>query len=170
MDILKGKENTKRSVLRSSARIFDPIGFLTPFTIRVKCIFQEMWRRGISWDEELPAELSEAWEQWCMELPQIYQIVIPRWYGVDKRSEEQSQILHVFTDASEKAYGAVAYLQGQTVDGETVTRLVASKSRVAPIKTITLPRLELMGALVGARMGNTLLNALHMQPGQLRMW
>ncbi|KAI3361585.1 hypothetical protein L3Q82_013725 [Scortum barcoo] len=90
MDILKGKGNTKRSVLRSSARIFDPIGFLTPFTITVKCLFQEMWRRGISWDEELPAELSEAWQQWCMELPQIHQIVIPKWYGVDKRPGDQS--------------------------------------------------------------------------------
>lgn len=130
MNILKGKDNTKRSVLRSSARIFDPIVFLTPFTIRVKCLFQEMWRQGLRWDDELPPELSQAWQQWCMELPQIHQIVIPRWYGTNELSE-QSQVLHVFTDAGEKAYGAAAYLQGQTTDGQTGTR-PTSKSRVAP--------------------------------------
>ncbi|KAL1246774.1 hypothetical protein QQF64_034281 [Cirrhinus molitorella] len=166
MNILKGKDNTKRSVLRSSAQIFDPIGFLTPFTIRVKCLFQEMWRQGLGWDEELPPELSQAWQQWCMELPQIHQIVIPRWYGTNELSE-QSQVLHVFTDASEKAYGAVGYLQGQT---SAVTRLVASKSRVAAIETITLPRLELMGALIGARLASNLLKALNLQPTQLYMW
>ncbi|KAL1280049.1 hypothetical protein QQF64_014649 [Cirrhinus molitorella] len=128
-----------------------------------------MWRQGLGWDEELPPELSQTWQQWCMELPQIHQIVIPRWYGTNELSE-QSQVLHVFTDSSEKAYGAVGYLQGQTTEGQTVTRLVASKSRVAPIKTITLPRLELMGALIGARLASNLLKALNLQPTQLYMW
>lgn len=76
----------------------------------------------------------------------------------------------MFSDASEKAYGAAAYLQGQTAEGEPMTRLVMSKSRVAPIKKLTLPRLELMGALIAARMGNNLLQALNMQPYQIRMW
>lgn len=97
-------------------------------------------------------------------------VVIPRWYGTSHRSDK-SQVLHVFTDASEKAYGAVAYLQGQIKDGqETVTTLVASKSRVAPIKTITLPRLELMGAVIGARLATNLLKALNMETSQLQMW
>ncbi|XP_024119392.1 uncharacterized protein LOC112140627 [Oryzias melastigma] len=63
MDILKDNENTKRSVLKTAARIFDPIGFLTPFTVRVKCLFQEMWERGLGWDEPLPTDLTEKWEQ-----------------------------------------------------------------------------------------------------------
>lgn len=58
--------------------------------------------------------------------------------------------LHVSCDASERAYSAVAYLQGETRDGEMTVSLVASKSRVAPLKRMTLPRLELMGALIGA--------------------
>lgn len=59
--ILKEKENTKRSVLQSAARIFDPLGFMTPFTIRIKCLFQEMWERGLKWDEELPPDLKDKW-------------------------------------------------------------------------------------------------------------
>lgn len=170
MDIFKARENTKRSVLRSSASLFDPMGFLTPFTIRVKCLFQDMWQRGISWDKELPYGLSQGWQQWCMELLQLHQIVIPRRYGTETLQNSQAQVLHVFSDASEKAFGAAAYLQGQTAEGEPMTRLVMSKSRVAPIKKLTLPCLELMGALIAARMGNNLLQALNMQQNQIRMW
>lgn len=62
--ILREQENTKRSVLQSSARIFDPLGFLTPVTIRIMCLFQEMWERGLKWDEELPPDLARKWQQW----------------------------------------------------------------------------------------------------------
>lgn len=72
MDIFKDRENTKRSVLCSSARLFDPMVFLTPFTIRVKCLFQDMWQREISWDEELPDDLLQRWQQWCMVLLQLH--------------------------------------------------------------------------------------------------
>ena len=83
LDIVKGKENTKRSVLQTSVRIFDPKGFLTPFTIWVKCLFQELWERGISWDEQLPTDLAEKWDQWCAELPRLHLVAIPRWYDIE---------------------------------------------------------------------------------------
>ncbi|XP_014835554.1 PREDICTED: uncharacterized protein LOC106913412, partial [Poecilia mexicana] len=170
MDILKDRENTKRSVLRTSARIFDPIGFLTPFTVRVKCLFQEMWEKGLSWDEPLPTDLEEKWEQWCVELPLLHLVSIPRWYHTEINKESHTVKLHVYCDASEKAYGAVAYLQGQNNLEETITSFVASKSRVAPLKKMTLPRLELMGALIGARLGYSLLKPLNMEKNQLNMW
>ncbi|XP_062419395.1 uncharacterized protein LOC134132166 [Pungitius pungitius] len=170
IDILRDKENTKRSVLQTSARIFDPIGFLTPFTIRVKCLFQEMWERGLSWDEPLPIDLTEKWEQWCMELPLLHLMAIPRWYHIEIQQESHTVKLHVYCDASEKAYSAVAYLQGKNKQGETVTSFVASKSRVAPLKKMTLPRLELMGALIGARLGHSFLKPLNMEKSQLQMW
>lgn len=59
LDAVAKRENTKGSVLKLSARIFNPIGFLTPFTVRVKCLFQEMWIRGLVWDEELPTDLAQ---------------------------------------------------------------------------------------------------------------
>ena len=170
LDILKNKENTKRSVLQTSARIFDPIGFLTPFTIRVKCLFQELWERGILWDEQLPPDLAENWNQWCAELPKLHLLAIPRWYQIEIQPTSETVKLHVYCDASERAYSAVAYLQGQNKEGEAVTSFVASKSKVAPLKKMTLPRLELMGALIGARLGSSLLKSLSMQRNQLNMW
>lgn len=63
MDFLKDKRNTKRGVLQAAARIFDPIGFLSPFTIRVKCLFQKMWERGLEWDDNRPEDLLNLWNQ-----------------------------------------------------------------------------------------------------------
>ena len=164
------KNSTKRSVLQHSASIFDPLGFLTPFTIRVKCLLQEMWERGLSWDEELPADLNQQWNSWRSELPLIHQISIPRWYGKKDEQRGKTSRLHVFCDASEKAYSAVAYLQWEEKDGKMAVSLVASKSRVAPLKKLSLPRLELMGTLIGARLGRNLINLLKMETHQLHMW
>ncbi|XP_039537633.1 uncharacterized protein LOC120485904 [Pimephales promelas] len=170
LDAVAKRENTKRSVLKLSARIFDPIGFLTPFTVRVKCLFQELWIRGLGWDEELPSDLAQEWQGWCAELPQIHHIHIPRWYGSKCMHRHNAHQLHVFCDASEKAYSTVAYLLRVADDGTKTTCLVASKSRVAPLKKISLPRLELMGAVIGARLGNSLLKPLNMELHQVHMW
>ena len=126
-----------------------------------------MWERGLTWDEELPPDLARKWQQWCSELPQLHQLSIPRWY----RTQNSHKLkLHVFCDASERAYSAVAYLQGETNDGKMAISLVASKSRVAPLKRMTLPRLELMGAVIGARLGGTLMKLLQIDRTQLRFW
>ncbi|KAF7649412.1 hypothetical protein LDENG_00141600 [Lucifuga dentata] len=128
LDKLMKEESTKRSVLQHSARIFDPIGFLTPFTIRVKCLLQEIWERGLSWDDELPPDLNHQWKEWCSELPLIHQITIPRWYGAREEQNGDAPKLHVFCNASQKAYSAVAYLQWKREDGKMTASLVASKS------------------------------------------
>lgn len=75
--------HTKRGVLQAAGHIFDPIGFLAPFTIHVKCLFQEMWERGISWDKDLPFDLAQTWHQWCSEIPYLKRITIPRRYDDD---------------------------------------------------------------------------------------
>jgi hypothetical protein len=141
LDILKEIENTKRSVLQSSAHFFDPLGFLTPFSIRIKCLFQEIWERGLKWDEELPPDLTKTWEQWCSELPQLHKVSIPRWYKTHMPQQGGQEVkVHVFCDSSERTYSAVAYLQGETKEVEVTISLVASKSRMAILKRMMLPR------------------------------
>lgn len=83
--VLKERENTQRSVLKSSARILNPLGFLIPFTIRVNCVFQEMWERGLGWDEELPTDLTTKWQQWCSEIPLLHQLSVARRYQTNTR-------------------------------------------------------------------------------------
>lgn len=89
--ILKHRENTKRRVLQSAAGIFDTFGFLTPFTVRIKYLFQEMWERVLRWDEELPPDLTKKWQQWCSELPQLHQLSISRWYKTDVQPQNSQK-------------------------------------------------------------------------------
>ncbi|XP_064479234.1 uncharacterized protein LOC135392454 [Ornithodoros turicata] len=140
---------TKRNVLQASARIYDPLGFLHPFTVRARMIFQALWVEEVGWDAEMPRDKQDQWSQLCRELPELAEVIVDRCMFPSGCRNPQ---LHIFCDASPKGYGAVAYLRGQNEDGSTTATFVLAKSRVAPLKQLTLPRLELMAALIGSRM------------------
>ena len=144
---------TKRTVLSLIARLFDPMGFLNPFIIRAKILFQKIWQLGLSWDQLLPEELQEQFRQWLLEFSVIKRWSIPRCFfpGI-LWSKGPILSVHGFGDASEHAYGACIYLVAEKEDGTTESTLVISRARVAPLKSITLPRLELLGALLCARL------------------
>ena len=144
---------TKRSVLKVTAKIFDPMGFLTPLTIEMKILFQELCINKTNWDEEFQGTLLHRWKSFLQDLKFIGGYRIPRCYF--SRQPVTSQI-HGFSDASERAYAAVVYIRNTYSDGRIEVKLVASKSRVAPIKAQTIPRLELLGALILARLVNKL--------------
>ncbi|GFV07384.1 uncharacterized protein TNCV_1765451 [Trichonephila clavipes] len=144
------KPITKRIVLQSAGKIYDPVGFLSPYTIRIKYLLQELWLRKLSWDDELPPDIHAAWSQWWLELPFLSELKIPRKI-LDSSGDSSEVQIHTFSDASQKAYGAAAFLRVKHKDRVSVD-LVTSKSRVAPLKRLSLPRLELMGALLAARL------------------
>lgn len=75
---LQTKVDTKRSILQAASRIFDPMGFIAPFTIRAKLLFQKLWKLGVNWDEEIPEELYVEWSNWCRDIPNIYAVHVPR--------------------------------------------------------------------------------------------
>ncbi|KAL9977059.1 hypothetical protein ACROYT_G014423 [Oculina patagonica] len=144
---------TKRSVLKVTAKIFDPMGFLTPLTIEMKILFQELCINKTNWDDELQGTLLNRWKSFLQDLKFIDSYRIPRCYF--SRQPVTIQI-HGFSDASERAYAAVVYIRNTYSDGRVEVKLVASKSRVSPIKRQTIPRLELLGALILARLVNKL--------------
>ena len=144
---------TKRSVLKVTAKIYDPMGFLSPLTVEMKILFQELCLEKTNWDTELKGESLRRWKSFLKELSLVDCYRIPRCYFVRQPVDIQ---LHGFSDASERAYAAVVYVRSTYSDGQVEVRLVASKSRVAPIKRQTIPRLELLGALILARLVNKL--------------
>jgi hypothetical protein len=148
---------TKRAVLSKIATIFDPLQLLSPFTVRAKIIMQEIWTAGIGWDEHLPDDLSAKWKAWSDELTDLSLFEVPRCLRLPTPSDTQ---LHVFSDASKDAYSAVAYLLCKYEDRDHTCRLIASKNRVSPIKAVTIPRLELMGAVLSARLATAILKVL----------
>ena len=135
---------TMRPICSVIARIYDPIGLLAPIIMWTKIILQRVWSLKIEWDESLPADLHSEWNRYCSQLALINSIRFPRKTVVPAAITME---LHGFCDASEKAYGACVYLCTISSDGIIQTHLFTAKSKVAPLKTLTIARLELSGAL-----------------------
>ncbi|XP_045023195.1 uncharacterized protein LOC123467282 [Daphnia magna] len=127
-----GEKITKRKILSISARIFDPIGFLAPTVLLLKIIYQKLWEGDIDWDDDATPEVKNTWSSIMKGLKDLHHLEIPRWIGYSKTSIVSAEI-HVFGDASEAAYGAVAYARLRLENGIPYTILLASKTRVAPL-------------------------------------
>jgi len=152
-DVLNLKKSpTKREVLALTMSIYDPLGFLSILTIRARMILQEIWRLQIGWDDEISGSILEKWQTWMAEVNLISSFQIPRCYSAHLSKCENLQ-LHIFCDASEQAFGAVAYFRVELED-EVEVSLVMSKARVSPLKALSIPRMELQAAVMGRRMGN----------------
>ncbi|XP_076384534.1 uncharacterized protein LOC143263460, partial [Megalopta genalis] len=136
---------TKRTILSEIAQIFDPLGLISPIVIVAKLILQQLWQTQIGWDQSIPQNLHSQWLQYRQDISKVGAMNISR-CAISECLDDIE--LHGFSDASEKAYGACVYLRSRDLSGSWVTRLLCAKSRVAPLKTISLPRLELCGALL----------------------
>ena len=143
--------DTRRKVLSLIASLFDPIGFLAPFLVRAKILLQQVWLCGIGWDDVLPQEFLEEWSKWQEELDGISQFAIPRFYRHIPDSPSVIQ-LHVFGDASEQAFCSVAYFRFCYSSGAVRCAFVTAKTRVAPKKPLSIPKLELQAAVLSARL------------------
>ncbi|CAG2234944.1 unnamed protein product [Mytilus edulis] len=126
---------TKREILKQSSNIYDPLGLLSPVTVRTKMLMQLLWKEKFTWDCPLPKEIESTWSDLTKDLQFAMNIEIPRCYfecsGI---TEIETAELHIFTDSSQLAYGTCAYLVT-----EKESALVMAKNRVAPLKSVTLP-------------------------------
>lgn len=133
---------TKRKCLSWLSQIYDPCGFLAPITMWAKGFMQLLWTKGLDWDDPLPPQLAENWAKFVSDLNQVVAIKIPRCLGI---SNSCNISLCGFSDACESGYAAVVYLHCEAPKGITVRQII-SKTRVAPLRVISLPRLELCGS------------------------
>ena len=152
---------TKRHIVSLSGRFYDPIGIITPVIITFKVLIQELCKAGVGWDEPLEGKLLERWQSLMRRLRDCPPIRVPRCY-FQSSSHPRVYELHGFSDASSVAYASVIYLLIRSHD-TCITRIVASKSRVAPIQQQTIPRLELLGALLLSRLMKSVLDSLEME-------
>ncbi|UYV85011.1 hypothetical protein LAZ67_X004248 [Cordylochernes scorpioides] len=147
---------TKRLVLSMVQRIFDPLGFCAPVFLPPKLLLQRSWGLKLGWDTPLPESMAQEFRTWLDQIKCIELIKIPRYMWNDLIFPTE---VHIFCDASQIGYGAVAYLRSETGRENTLT-LIWSKVRLAPMKSITIPRLELMAMVLGARLANAIQAAL----------
>lgn len=136
---------TKRRILSDIARCFDPVGWMSPLTLFCKLLMQVLWTLGIDWDEIPPPHISEKWLQYKSELPLLTKFSLPRRFLTDSF---KSCELHGFSDASQKAYACCIYFRILKQDHTYEIFFVAAKAKVAPLRTICIPRLELLAAVM----------------------
>jgi len=140
---------TKREVVKIAASLYDPLGFVSAVQIKAKIFIQELWKANYDWDQPLPDELRDKWTCIVAELSAATQIRLPRRYiDSDVLPESADYEIHAYSDASKAAFGSVLYLR--RTDGETA--IIIAKSRVAPVKELTIPQLELTAAMTAAKL------------------
>jgi len=131
--------STKRNVLARIASIFDPLGLLSPIVIAHKTFLQKLWQDNLLWDEQLQQHRQEEWDHLLHAIPKMSQIYMPRKVICANAIDVQ---LHGFCDSSEQAYGACLYIRSTDHQDNTFCHLLCSSSKVAPLKKLTIPRLE----------------------------
>ena len=148
MDPNEFKEvNTLRQMLKSVCKNFDPLGYFSPVSIRLRMLIQEVCTRKPEWDKPISAEVKDKWNDVCKDLREASLVHVPRYVGTVPDSKVT---LCCFVDASPKAYSTAVYLRAET-DSQVYLHLVFASNLLSPKKTVSIPRLELMSALIGTR-------------------
>lgn len=161
------RQLTKRIILSEVSKIFDPLGLLSPYVMTAKVLLQRLWLLKLDWDDMLPSDVTRSWAQFVNGIALLSKLRIPRHaIGIDATRVE----LHLFTDASQTAYGACAYIRSITDNGIVTTKLLCAKGKVAPLKPVSIPRLELCGALLGAQLHDKITKSLRCTFDSVTFW
>ncbi|XP_047483301.1 uncharacterized protein LOC125035146 [Penaeus chinensis] len=167
---INDKPITRRGILSTVSSVFDPMGMVSPFILIGKRILQTLCQDGVDWDDDISDDLKQQWRRWRDDLIQLKELKIPRCYKPDEFRKVKSIELHHFSDASQNGYGQCSYLRQVSEQGQVHCALVMSKSRVTPLKPITVPRLELTAAVVAVRMSSMLKRELGYQELKEFFW
>ncbi|XP_037811070.1 uncharacterized protein LOC119603189 [Lucilia sericata] len=145
----------KRSILSSIARLYDPLGLIGPVITKAKIFMQHLWKLQLQWDESLPQSLHLSWLEYISKFDSIHYFTFPRYVSTPNSKIE----IHAFCDASLAAYGVCVYIRTE-LDGVVKLSLLCSKSRVSPLKSLTVPKLELSAACLLAELVDVIINTL----------
>ena len=159
---------TKRIILSEVSQIIDPLGFLSPVIIRAKMILQELWLHKLRWDDPLPPQVTSHWYSIREDLRSLARLSIPRWFNTYSNSVVE---LHGFFDASQLAMAAIVYITViSPCTNLKVSTLVCAKTKVAPLKKLTIPRLELTTALMLAKLAKYVQATLQLNIESTHLW
>ena len=161
----KQREFTQRGLLSVVSSVYDPLGLVCPFVLGAKINFQDECKSGKDWDDPLSPENQVRWTKWLDELPLLGQFKVERCLMPADFGR-----LHHFCDASLSAYGSVSYLRAVNAEGKIRCALLLGKSRLAPFRQMTIPRLELCAAVITVRMDRMLSRELTLEIQDSVFW
>ncbi|XP_028417119.1 uncharacterized protein LOC114541385 [Dendronephthya gigantea] len=150
--VIKDRPATRRGILSIVGSVYDPLGFAVPFILQAKLILQDLCREKLGWDDKISDVYMKRWQAWLEDLPKLEQLAVDRCFKPAELGEISDTQLHHFADASQHGYGAVTYLKVKDKDGQVKRSFVMGKSRLAPIKPVTIPRMELSAAVVATKL------------------
>ena len=166
---IKEKPVTRRGILSMMSQVFDPMGIIHPFLLPAKRLMQELCSENSGWDDEISEEKRQAWFRWLDSSQCLNSVKFPRCLHPPNFRPAKFQ-LHCFCDASSVGYGAVAYLRMIDSLGAICCCFLMGKSRVAPLKPVTIPRMELTAAVVGVNLVKFLRNELDLELESVTFW
>ncbi|XP_075162876.1 uncharacterized protein LOC142235509 [Haematobia irritans] len=158
---------TKRMVLSAIVQLYDPAGWIAPVIIRSKILMQQLWLEGIGWDDNLSPESQSTWDRLVSDLSHVNSITIPRWLQYCPSDKLE---IHGFSDASQAAYCTCVYIRCQTQKIVVFSNLFVAKRKVAPLKPVCLPRLELNGAYLLAKLVKYVVSTLNLKFSAITLW
>ncbi len=159
---------TEHLVASTVAKVYDILGLFAPVTIVARMVLQQLWLSRLDWDQPVQEDLNQLWQDWTASLPELTAHPVPR--NLLTLTTMIYLQLHSFSDASEKAYGAAVYVKAVYSDATTSTRLVMAKARVAPVKVLTIPKLELSAGLLLAKLLHLVATDLNIPTAHQYAW
>ncbi|XP_050417733.2 uncharacterized protein LOC126831129 [Patella vulgata] len=169
--VLKEKPISRRGILSILSSVYDPLGFVAPFVLNAKLILQELCRLKLGWDNKIPDEYEKLWLSWMEDLPLLSNLQVSRCLKPPPSCARVVSVqLHCFSDASQQGYGAVSYLRFIDDAGNVCCSFATGKSRVSPLKSISIPRLELSAAVVSVRLNKIITRELQMKIDKSFYW
>ena len=164
------KPATRRGILSIICSVYDPLGFVAPCMLLAKAIQQDLCLKGLGWDDQIPESTQRQWETWLNDLPKLERFEIPRCFKPPDFAAVRRRELHHFSDASRQGYGAVSYLRQTDVNGRVHCSLVMAKSRLAPLKSVTIPRMELSAEVLATRLDRMIKQEVTMPIDSSTFW
>ena len=166
---VKESQLTRRGLLSTLSSVYDPLGFVAPFVLKAKVLLQETCRQNLGWDDPIPVSIQKPWERWRSELGKLTGVQVPRCLIPSSFLGARCE-LHYFSDASQQAYATVVYLRMVSESGEIRCSFLFSRSRLAPVRPMTIPRLELSAAVLSVRTHALLLRELSVPVHETYFW
>ena len=153
---IKDKPVTRRGILSLVSSVYDPLGFAAPFILIAKEILQNLCRMNLCWEDPIPEDHLRRWETWLKELRKLENLKLNHCFRPSGFSDVVKTELHHFSDASQQGYSAVSYLRTTDSKGNNHCAFVMGKSRLAPLKSVTIPRMELTAAVLATKLDRTI--------------